>query len=104
MGYRQTALPLGKVLTSRRNLARVQWSANLDKGRPGHALLGVLACAVKGMADTALAAAGAQRVFVTRQTRVAPPAEIERWKRIWGGLQQTPSGSKHSQRSVRAVP
>jgi len=77
---------------------------NLDKGRPGHALLGVLAFALKGVADTALATAGAQRVFVTRQTRVAPPEEIERWKRIWGGLQQSPGGNEHSQRSVQAGP
>jgi hypothetical protein len=103
MGYRQSGLPLRKVLESRRNLARVQWSVNLDKGRPGHAVLGVLTCFLKSVADTVLAAAGAQRTFVTRQARGAPPKEIDRWRTVWEELQQSSSDNAASHRSPRAA-
>lgn len=104
MGYRQTGLDLRKVLTARRNLARVQWSVNLDQGRPGHALLGVLTCTLKAAADAAIAAAGARYIFVTRQTRRAPPKEIERWRKIWGELQQSSARGPRSQHAPRSSP
>jgi glycosyltransferase involved in cell wall biosynthesis len=104
LGYRQTGLELKKVLTARRNLARVQWSVNLDQGRPGYALMGVLTLALKAMADAALAAAGAKHIFVTRQTRWAPPKEIDRWKKIWGELHHPSVGDLRSAHVTRVAP
>ncbi len=83
LGYRQTGLPLRKVLLARKHLAISQWSVNMAQGHPGQAVLGFLAYALKAMADAALAAAGAQRLFVQRQARGAPQEEINRWREIW---------------------
>lgn len=83
LGYRQVGLPLKKVLTSRKHLALAQWSVNIEQGHPGHAILGFLAYALKALVDAALAAAGAQRLFVTRQARPAPREEIDRWRKVW---------------------
>jgi glycosyltransferase involved in cell wall biosynthesis len=88
LGYRQPGLPLGKVLTARKNLALAQWSVNLEQGRPGHAILGFLAVALKALVDVAIAAVGARRLYVTRQARGAPPEEVDRWRKVWDDLQQ----------------
>ncbi len=104
MGYRQTELPLGKVLTARRNLARVQWSVNLEQGRPGQAVLGFLAFAIKGLIDAALALAGARHLFITRMARGAPQDEIDRWRRIWGELRQPSEDYLPATRATRVVP
>jgi len=103
MGYRQTDLSLRKVLTARRNLARVQWSVNLDQGRPGHAILGLLAFTIKGLIDAVLGFAGARHLFITRMARNAPQDEIDRWSRIWGEIHQ-PVDSPPPPRATRAVP
>lgn len=87
LGYRQPGLALRKVLMARRNLALAQWSVNLEQGHPGHAILGFLAYAFKALADAALAAMGAQYVFVERQARNAPQEEIDRWQKLWDELQ-----------------
>ncbi|MBI2509068.1 MAG: glycosyltransferase family 2 protein, partial [Betaproteobacteria bacterium] len=47
LGYRQTELPLRKVLTARKHLALAQWSVNLEQGHPGHAALGFLVFSLK---------------------------------------------------------
>jgi len=104
MGYRQTDLPLRKVLTARRNLARVQWSVNLDQGRPGQAILGFLAFTIKALIDAVLGFAGARRRFITRMARSAPQDEIDRWGKIWEEMRQTPEGSTPSPRATRAAP
>ena len=104
MGYRQTDLSLRKVLTARRNLARVQWSVNLDQGRPGHAILGLLAFTIKALIDAVLGFAGARRRFITRMARSAPQDEIDRWGKIWEEMRQTPEGSTPSPRATRAAP
>jgi len=93
MGYRQTGLPLRKILTARKHLALAQWSVNLEQGRFGHAAAGFLAFAFKALTDTALAAAGAQHIFITRQTRRASQDEIDRWSKIWRELQQSSADS-----------
>ncbi len=88
LGYRQPGLSLKKVLTARKNLALAQWSVNLEQRRPGHALLGFLAVALKGLVDVAIGAVGARRFYVTRQAGSAPPEEIDRWRKVWDDLQQ----------------
>ena len=104
MGYRQTDLSLRKVLTARRNLARVQWSVNLDQGRPGHAILGLLAFTIKGLIDAVLGFAGARHLFITRMARNAPQDEIDRWRKFWEEMRQTPEGSPPSLRATRTAP
>jgi glycosyltransferase involved in cell wall biosynthesis len=103
LGYRQPGLPLGKVLTARTNLARAQWSVNLSQGHPGDAVLGLLACAFKALADSLLAAVGARRVFITRQTRGAPQEEIDRWQKLWAGL-RPPHGARAGAPRVPGMP
>jgi glycosyltransferase involved in cell wall biosynthesis len=104
LGYRQPGLPLGKVLTARKNLALAQWSVNLEQGRPGQAVLGFLAFTIKGLVDVALGFAGARRLFVTRMARDAPQDEIERWRKVWGELPQSPEGGPPSERAARTAP
>lgn len=104
MGYRQTTLPLKKILTARRNLALAQWSVNLEQGRPGQAVLGFLAFAIKAVVDCALGLVGAQRLFIRRMARGASRDEIERWRRIWGEMRQPPEGSPPSPPATRAAP
>ena len=89
LGYRQPGLPLRKVLTARKSLALAQWAVNLEQGHPGHAVLGLLAFALKALADVAIGAVGAQRLYVSRQARRAREAEIDRWKEVCDGLQQS---------------
>lgn len=93
LGYRQPGLPLGKVLTARKNLARSQWSVNLGQGHPGDAALGFLVFVLKGVADAILGAAGARRLFVWRMARGAPQEEVDRWQKLWAGL-QPPHGTR----------
>jgi glycosyltransferase involved in cell wall biosynthesis len=104
MGYRQPGLSLKKVLTARKHLALAQWSVNLEQSRPGHAVLGFLAYSLKALADVAISAVGAQHLFVRRQARGAPPEEIDRWRKIWGELQQLPAGTSPSQHATRNAP
>ena len=104
MGYRQTELSLKKVLTARRNLALAQWSVNLEQGRPGQAVLGFLAFAIKALVDAALGLAGARRLFITRMARGAPPDEVDRWKKLWEEMRREPGGSPPSQHATRAAP
>lgn len=101
LGYRQPGLSLKKVLTSRKNLALAQWSSNLEQGRPGQAMLGVLAVALKALADTAIAAVGASHLYVNRQACSAPPEEVERWRKLWGEMQQSLVGTPPSTRTTR---
>lgn len=101
MGYRQTQLSLKTVLTARKHLALAQWSVNLQQGRPIHAVLGFLACAIKALADAAIGMAGARHLFVTRMARDAPQDEIDRWKKVWGELQQSSVRPSPSVRPAR---
>jgi glycosyltransferase involved in cell wall biosynthesis len=98
LGYRRPGLTLETVLTARKHLAFAQWRVNLEQGRPGQAVLGFLAVALKALADIALSAAGARHLFVDRQARRAPRAEIDRWKKILEDLQQSLSGSPAARR------
>ena len=104
MGYRQTLLSLKTVLTARRNLALAQWSVNLQQGRPIHAVLGLLAFAIKALADATIGMAGARHLFITRMARDAPQEEIDRWRKIWQEMRQTPEGYPPSPRTTRAAP
>lgn len=104
LGYRQPGLPLGKVLTARRNLALAQWSANLEQGNPGHAVLGVLVIALKALADAVVGAVGGKRLFVRRMARGAPQEEIDRWKKLWTAAQQLPAGATASPDASRTAP
>lgn len=83
LGYRQTGLSLKKVLTARKHLALAQWSVNLEQGRPGQAVLGFLAVALKALADVAISAVGAQHLFIRRLARSVPQEEVDRWKKVW---------------------
>jgi glycosyltransferase involved in cell wall biosynthesis len=91
LGYRTASLPLGKVLTARKNLALAQWSVNLKLRRPLHATLGFLVALAKALIDSAVAAAGGERLFVSRMARSAPQGEIDRWRRVWGEIRRLPS-------------
>lgn len=101
LGYRQPELSLRKVLTARFHLARAQWSVNFGLGRPGHAVLGLLTYALKALVDTAIGILGAQHIYVGRQAQDAPQAEIDRWEKVWGDLQQSPAGTTPTGRSPR---
>lgn len=101
LGYRQPGLPLEKVLTSRKNLALAQWSVNLEQGRPGQAVLGFLAVALKALADIAIAAVGASHLYVTRQACSAPPEEVDRWRKLCSEMQQSLVGTPPSTRTTR---
>lgn len=89
LGYRQPGLSLKKLLTARKNLALAQWSVNLQQGRPGQAILGFAAFMLKALADIAVAAVGARHLYVTRQARSVPPEEADRWRKLWGELQES---------------
>lgn len=104
LGYRQPGLSLKKVLTARKNLAIAQWSVNLEQGHPGHAILGFLAVVLKALADIAIGAVGARQLYVTRQARDTPPEEIDRWRKVWGEVQQSRKGNPLSLRTARTVP
>ena len=101
LGYRQTELPLRKVLVARRHLALAQWSVNLEQGRPGHAVLGFLAFALKALADIAIGVAGAQHLFISRLARSAPQEEIDRWRKVWMELQPQSDDAPPSPRTAR---
>ena len=103
LGYRQTRLSLRKVLTARKHLALVQWSVNLQQGRPFHAVLGFLAFAIKALADAAIAVAGARHLFVTRMGRAAPQDEIDRWKNVWREIRQSSNDNPSALRAARIV-
>jgi glycosyltransferase involved in cell wall biosynthesis len=98
LGYRQTGLSLGKVLTARKNLALAQWSVNLQQRRPSHAVLGFLTFAIKALADAATGVAGARNLFVTRMARPATQDDIDRWLMVWKEIRRsckdTPSASR----------
>lgn len=103
MGYRQTQLSLKTVLTARKHLALVQWSVNLQQGRPIHAVLGFLAFAIKALADAAIGVAGARHLFITRMARDAPQDEIDRWKKVWGEIRQSSDDAPSASRAARTV-
>lgn len=96
LGYRQTKLSLKKVLTARRHLALAQWSVNVEQGRLGQAVLGTFAFSAKAVADIALGAVGAHRLFTSRMARSAPRSEIERWAKFWNEIQQSTAAARHS--------
>jgi glycosyltransferase involved in cell wall biosynthesis len=104
LGYRQTVLPLKKVLTARKHLAASQWSVNLEQGRLGHAILGFFVFFVKALVDIAIGAVGAKHLFVRRLARSAPQEEIDRWRKIWDEFQQLPAGTSRSPRAARTAP
>ena len=101
LGYRQPGLGLKKVLTARRNLALAQWRVHRQQGRPGLALAGFAAFAVKALTDLALGAAGAQLVFSRRMARRAPQTEVDRWSKLWQELQEVPVPPSPKPRSAR---
>ncbi len=101
LGYRQPGLPLAQVLTARKHLALAQLSVNLEQGRPGQAILGFLAFFLKAVADIAIGAVGARRLFVTRMARAAPQEEIERWRKVWIELQPQSDDTPPSLRAAR---
>lgn len=103
LGYRQTRLSLRRVLTARKQLALVQWSVNLQQGRPVHAMLGFLAFTIKALADTAMGAAGVRHLFVTRMARAAPQDEIDRWKNVWGEIRRSSNDTPSASRAARSV-
>jgi glycosyltransferase involved in cell wall biosynthesis len=101
MGYRQSGLSLRKVLTARFHFALAQWSVNLGQGRPGQAVMGLIACSLKAMADASVGILGAQRLFIERQSRSAPRDEIERWDKIWRELLSSPVRTARTGRPSR---
>ena len=103
LGYRQTGLSLGKVLTARKHLALTQWSVNLQQRRPLHAVLGFLAFALKAVADAAIGVAGARHLFVARQARDAPQDEIYRWTKVWEEIRKSLEGAQLASPAVRIV-
>jgi glycosyltransferase involved in cell wall biosynthesis len=104
LGYRQSGLPLKKVLLARKHLAIAQWSVNMAQGHPGHAILGFLAYAFKALADAALAVAGAQHLFVRRQARGAPQKEVDRWREVWKESQTRSGASPPSPYAIETAP
>jgi glycosyltransferase involved in cell wall biosynthesis len=89
LGYRQTTLPLRKVLTARKHLALAYWTINLEQRRPAPAIMGLLAFSIKALIDMVAGAAGAQHWFIRRMARPAPQEEIDRWMDIWREVQQS---------------
>jgi len=103
LGYRQTRLSLRKVLTARKNLALAQWSVNLQHSRTLHGVLGFLTFSIKALADAAIGIAGARHLFMTRLARVAPQDEIDRWKKVWQEIRQSPKEVQSASRAARTV-
>jgi hypothetical protein len=43
-------------------------------------------------------------LFVTRLARDAPQDEIDRWKKVWGEIRQSPEDTQPASRAARIVP
>ena len=77
LGYRQDAIDLRKVLTSRYYFSR----ALLQSGR--HALRGLLGQAAKATFDTVAITTGLERKLLRHRARPLSPAQVERWNAVW---------------------
>ena len=63
----------------------------------------VLTFSVKALVDAALGMAGARQLFITRLARDAPRDEIDRWKKIWQEIRQSPEDAQSASRTARIV-
>ena len=77
LGYRQDAIDLRKVLTSRYYFSR----ALLQSGR--HALRGLLGQAAKATFDTVAITTGLERKLLRHRARPLSPSQVERWNTVW---------------------
>ncbi len=88
LGYREDSISMAKIIPARRNMARYQYRALRDDGRPVRAVGAVAAQLAKGCVDYVATAIGLNYVLLRHRAQPIDADDREAWQTVWQALSE----------------